>query len=281
MELLHRPRRSCALSTPIAAVTLAACLSATTGLTRDAVAACVVVLDEPTAYASQSGPSVPIATGHLFTLDIDTGAMTDLGLPDCGGAALGWDAERGRLLGFGVHGANDGIQIWSELTDLTTMPGKLIGTDHIAGYGNGLARDPTTGMWYVLTYGELDSYLYEVDIETGALRFIGYDWGVSGESLAINSRGEAFATQVFEHKVLYRVNLETGELTVVGPLNEGLGGGHPQGLCFDANDVLWMITGGTIGQSTRLYTIDIDTGQATQVRFVDISGWYKGLAILP
>lgn len=229
----------------------------------------------PMAYACQAGPAIPIATGKAFTLDVGTGAMTDLGLPVIGGCSLA-AAPAGRL--FGAALANGGVV---KFADLTTFPGTATGTGFAAGIGQGLSRDPVSGKFYLLTGGDSESHLYEVDPATGTTRFIGYTWGVGGEALAINSRGEGYTTKVYEWKTLYKVDLATGRVTAVGPLNEGLSGSHTEALCFDADDTLWMISGGTVGESTRLFTVDTTTGKATQVRLVQSSGWYIGLAILP
>lgn len=239
-------------------------------------------LQPPTAYVCQEGPGVPIANGKLYQMDIETGAMTELGLPVCDGCPLAYDPVSGKIIGFNDVNSTDNEKTRDfGLYDLTTLPGTLIGTFKAPGARAGLSRDPTTGKWYALTEGARDSYLYEIDITNANARFIGHTWGVSVSGMSINSRGEAFAAEEFEFKRLYRVDLTTGRLTSVGPLNTGITGGHPTALCFDSLDTLWMLTGGTTDQHSRLFTVDTTTGQATSVRFTQVSGWYAGLVFVP
>src|SRR5260221_2683631 len=80
-----------------------------------------------TAYASQAGPGVPIASGHFYTLNIGSGAMADLGLPISNGASLAYDPPNTRVLGWGGIAQPNGPALGG-LFDLTTIPGTLIGS---------------------------------------------------------------------------------------------------------------------------------------------------------
>lgn len=232
------------------------------------------------AYAFQAGPSVPIANGHLYTLDTGSGAMSDLGRPVCFGGPLAFNADGSRLLAWSgiiqAHGPAVG-----GLFDLTTPPGVQVGSAAPFGTECGLARDPTSDRFYLLAYTDADTSLYEVNPATAACRFIGYQWGVNASSIAIDSHGRAFATQVEGPKTLYSVGLGDGSLTPIGPLSLTIAGDQSQALCFDSADTLWMITGGTVGTPAALYNVSTLTGQATSVRPLSVSGWYVGLAIHP
>lgn len=255
-----------------AALAAGVCAGMGGGLADDDRSTPSPVPEAQTSWACKAGPGIPIASGHLYTLDILTGAETDLGVPASNGVSVAWDPATNRLLGFNIA---------TGLWDLTTMPGTLIGKPAVMGAGgSGLSRDPSTDKWYVLTEGSSDCGLYEINVGTAAATFIGYMYGVSVSNLAINAAGEAYATDVDGWRNLYRVNLATGELTIVAPLSvPGLTSSHTSGICFDPSGTLWLISGGTADQPTRLFTVDTTTGVATFQRNVQSSGWYGGLAI--
>ncbi len=98
--------------------------------------------------------------GHLYQIDLSTGAATDLGLVGFGDAE-GLAFWNGRLLAIGGT--------VNELWDITTPPGSLIGaTGTRVGIDAGLGTNPVTGKVYNYQGSVSTSGLYEVNPNTGA-----------------------------------------------------------------------------------------------------------------
>jgi len=123
-------------------------------------------------------------------------------------------------------------------------------------------KDPTTGQFY-LTFGDR---VFTMDKSTGKISFLTAlkvgnppAWI---DQLAIDSQGRVFGISqpgaLHPRSRLFRVDLQTGALTELGSLDEGLGVFRT--IAFDRTDVLW----GTYTHFSNpfvqiLYKIDIQT----------------------
>jgi len=128
-------------------------------------------------------------------------------------------------------------------------------------------KDPTTSQFY-LTFADR---VFTMDKSTGRITFLtALKVGIPPawiDQLAIDSQGRAFGTSqpgaLHPRNRLYRVDLQTGALTELGSLDEGLGVFRT--IAFDRTDVLW----GTYTHFSNpfvhtLYTIDTQTLKLSQ-----------------
>jgi len=130
-----------------------------------------------------------------------------------------------------------------------------------------LARDPTTGQFYV-TFAER---IFELDKETGAIQFVTSIKVPSAfvyiDVIAFDSRGVAFGlagpSGISPRYHVYRVDLETGALTHVGGLDIGLG--FFRTIAFDSADELWgLFTPWAAPQDHKLYKINLQSLTLTE-----------------
>ncbi|MFM9996632.1 MAG: hypothetical protein ACKVU4_12635 [Phycisphaerales bacterium] len=232
-----------------------------------------------TGFACKVGPGIPIANGHMYSINFDTGTTVDLGLPvgGVGVQGLAWDPTTSRLYGMTIANPQTGR---ARLLDLTVMPGTEIGQPFMVGYGLGFSRSPANGKFYAVVYTGGLAFLYDINVTTAASLLIGMDTATSVDGFAIDAQGQGYAAGFgpFQHQ-FYRVDLATGKFTTVGPLNHGLTGSVPCGLAFDPSGTLWALSSGT--DPSRLYNIDLQTGNAVFIRTVANSGWYGALEVVP
>lgn len=200
---------------------------------------------------------------HLYSIDLNTGVATDLGLVGCN------DIQGLAFVGSTLYGIGGTVH---EFWDITTTPGSMIGaTGTRSGMDAGLGYDPTTGKMYNIQR-DANAYLYEVNLGTGAATFIGSHTGLTAgpDGLAIDNTGVAYAIDGATGS-LYTVNLATGGLTLVGTSS------LPYAECgasFDSGGTLWGIF-----DDGGIYTFDTGTGASTFVS-TTLDG-FEGLAILP
>jgi hypothetical protein len=204
--------------------------------------------------------------GHLYAIDGATALATDLG-------AVGFaDAEGLAFAGprlYAVGGSN--TSVW----DLTSAAGFVVGdTGPRAGQDAGLDYNSTNGLMYNIQGAGDGTSLYTIDLNTGHASLVGSS-PIFADALAIDNAGVAYAVDGIFTDALYRVNLSTAELTLIGTL--GLGDIASQfGLTF-ADGTLYAIR-----SSGDLYTVNTATGAATLVGNtvcggVPCNGW-EGLA---
>jgi hypothetical protein len=126
---------------------------------------------------------------------------------------------------------------------------------------NGLAWDPV----YNRLYGASSAHLIEYDPETGEQDIIG-SFGLSGKTIiaiAINWDGRAFIWDVLftDSSTLWEVDLETGEATEIGSMNQNLN--YAQDGAFDWETGILYLT--AYSSSGFLATCDIKTGELTKI----------------
>lgn len=186
-------------------------------------------------------------------------------------------ADDGTVNGFMAGGDFVGDQLF-----MIDFAGNFFEVDYVTGtvrlVGNtgmtttGFAFDTIDNKAYVLT----GSALYSINLETAAVAQL-FSLG-DGSNLfidcAFNAAGELYATDIGTDQ-LFKVNKNTGELTVVGLL--GVDINFAQGLSFDRdNNILY----GTLyqnGGTSGVYELNTTTGAATKLS--DFSDEIDGFAI--
>ncbi|MCH8032453.1 MAG: T9SS type A sorting domain-containing protein [Bacteroidetes bacterium] len=112
--------------------------------------------------------------------------------------------------------------------------------------------------------------LIMIDIATGVGTIVGPSGLPAIPSLAINSAGQLFATNIADPANLYSIDPATGMGTLIG--STGLF--FPDALAFDANDVLYVMD-----SNNDLYTLNPATGAATLV--VSVTATIRGMEFDP
>ncbi len=218
--------------------------------------------------AAPIGFSISDTTRSLYSIDLATGVATNLGVVNYpSDDEIEGLASRGGIL-YGVGEADNGQ---GGLYNVSTPPGTLIGTGFRFGSEAGAAVNPQTGVLYNLQGEDLStglrSFFYTLDPSNGAPTFIGAST-IYADGLAINSSGQAFATDFRLSGSLYGVNLTSGALTLVGSLGLGAGGmGFDSGLAFDTDGTLYALR-----EDGAIYTLSTTTGAATFRAFVTVGG---------
>ncbi|MEO1278563.1 MAG: hypothetical protein AAFV77_06395, partial [Planctomycetota bacterium] len=214
------------------------------------------------------------ATDRMYEVDLRTGAMTDLGeWVECDIEALEFVGDRL------IASSETSTSTLGGFFDYSESPGVAIGSlSRRSGVDHDLALDPTTDILYALNGAELfdtsASWLYTIAQDTWLATLVGSDRSAFADSIAINRRGEAYAIDsVFEQR-LYSVDLATGQLTTIAtidiPFCCGVTGLNAA-IDFDDqdDDLLWMVIGGTSSNFSRVFTIDIATGETTFIANLD------------
>lgn len=215
--------------------------------------------------AAPFGFSISDSNRILYRIDLGTGVATSLGAVDypVNDELEGFAAIGSTLYGVGEANNNPGA-----LRNITVPPGSLIGSDTRSGDEAGAAA--FGGLIYNTQANSIlggPTILYSINPATGAATSIGsstIDAHVDG--LAINSAGEAFGSDFQSTGSLYRVNLGTGGLTLVGAL--GGATGYDSGLAFDdATGTLYALR-----EDGVIYTLNTSTGAASFQAVVTIGG---------
>ncbi len=236
----------------------------------------LLIAAQSEAWAQEADGVVPIgfsisdANKHLFRINMNTGAATDMGIvnhPD--DDEIEGIFRRGGDL-FGVGEANyDTGGLYNISTNVRVGGSRKLGTEA------GAALDPTTGTVYNLQADDLlpedtaRSFLYTINPNNGKATFIGFD-NKYADGLAIDGSGRAFATDFRLDCALYRVNLSTGRLTRVGSLGLTPANctGFDSGAAFHLSDgVLFALR-----EDGVIYRVNTTTGAATFVATVREGG---------
>ncbi len=223
------------------------------------------------AWADPFGFSISDANRTLYRIDLSTGVATSVGVINypANQELEGLASINGTL--YGVSEANNGPGL---LYDITTAPGTLIGaTQPRFGTEAGAAANPVNNVLYNIQGDDLSttgvrSALYTINPLTATTTFIGSS-STYVDGLAINTNGEAFASDFQLTGSLYRVNLTNGALSLVGSFGLGANGtGFDSGLAFDLNtNTLFALR-----EDGVIYTVNTTTGAATFRAFVTSGG---------
>lgn len=124
---------------------------------------------------------------------------------------------------------------------------------------------------------------YQIDLDNGRATQRSLEL-VSGLTALATWGDTLYGVGVDGDENLYRLDLENGVATRIGPLGTPLF--NDAGMAFDENGTLWLITDGTVTQGnqvdygpSRIYRVNTQTGQATFV--AETIGGVESLAIAP
>ena len=163
---------------------------------------------------------------------------------------------------YGVeYAAYGNSNFWT--IDETNGDMTLIGATGSSEGLNGLAYDDNTGTMYAAS----GSYLFEIDMGTGAATQIGA-FGVTGVmmiGLACDNDGNLYGEDLGTDS-LYSVDPDTGAATLIGTLG-GINLNYAQDCEYDKNNNVLYLAALTIhaGNEGALYTCDVTTGATTYI----------------
>ncbi|MCX6270315.1 MAG: choice-of-anchor J domain-containing protein [Bacteroidetes bacterium] len=127
-----------------------------------------------------------------------------------------------------------------------------------------LAYDWTTGIMFAMTYSSASSksYLYTVDISTGATTQVGSCGSVLLMGLACDGSGVLYTVSLSTDQLL-TVNKTNGATTIVGPI--GFNANYAQNIEFDNSDNTLYYAAYHTDDGGQLRTIDRTTGATTLI----------------
>ncbi|MEW6252902.1 MAG: hypothetical protein AB1716_19875 [Planctomycetota bacterium] len=215
-------------------------------------------LAQPIGYSVQSN-----GNDHLYQINLGTGQATDMGLVglnDAEGVSFG---PGGRL--YAIGGTVE------EFWNITAPPGVLVGA---TGTRNGIdaGLGYYNGVMYNMQGDTGGSYLYTIDTNAGTATLVGRGTEFADNIAVLNGVGYA-SDWIFDDS-LYRVDLATGQFTLIGPLNVG-------NVSLQAGSDFFGNTLYTLTSDGRIFTVNTGTGAATFMAQVNIGGNWEGLAIVP
>ncbi len=152
------------------------------------------------------------------------------------------------------------------LTDAAlTVVGDISGVDPLHMPIIGMAYDHSSGKTYVTGHktAPFDSELYILDLSTGVATLVGTITNSNFIiTIAVNCAGQLYGIDA-ENGNLMRIDTQTAEGTVIGPLNT-VPGFFAQDADFDpvTGNLYWSTYNGTSGE---LRTVDLNTGNSTLV----------------
>ncbi len=216
----------------------------------------------------------------LVSIDPATGVRTPIGpLSDPIVAGLAYDSTHDILYASSTStGAGRNLL----RVDYTTGAVAVIGPMGQGGM-HGIEYNPNRGVLYGVTNG-YSSKVWTLDITTGAATAVGtYSATPSAwlAGLAYDYVNDVmYASDVLNYR-LFRVDMDTGAITLVGPFNGPTGSKIGGGLAWDPQwGLLATDTHADGAYNDDLYRIDPATGQATLIGSMG-SGNMLGLAFVP
>ncbi len=160
--------------------------------------------------------------------------------------------------------------------DVATGARTVIGTSIPTGYWTGMTSTADGSTLYASSsLCGTNSYLYEVDPDTGALALIGsMRAGSCMIDIAINTVGAMYGVDIIDD-ALYSIDTGTGIATYIG--STGASANYAQGMDFD-------LTTGTLywaayTSAGELRTLDLDTGMSTLISPFPGGSQVDGLSI--
>ncbi len=183
---------------------------------------------------------------------IDTWLITDLVNPLYGSDGLQTNDTTSTALNGGGN--------WAVANGTAPVPAV------VGGPCSGVTKPTPSGIAYTVSDFSkfVDDFLYQIDLNTGALTQIGVTGFLNIEALSFSPGGVLYGIDDTNDNLL-TINVNTGAGTVVGPtfnVDDGA-------IAFDSNGNLW----GADGSNGALYSIDPATGAATNLgATVDIVG---------
>lgn len=184
---------------------------------------------------------------------------------------MAWNAEKTKL--YGVTNASNQYAyllttypITGESTQVARISGHTTNT-----YIRSLTIDENN-ICYMATYGEIVSVLYECDLSTGKVTFLGSQSTAPNIfDISTSCDGNIYAVD-YETQNLYKYDMTTWQLSIVGSLNLGPGFTSTR-LSFDRkNKILYQFVQNPNGNQIALAQINTDSGVAT----VDSNSFFPG-----
>jgi len=229
----------------------------------------------PMGYAFADGLG-PFAGDNFDKMTFPPGDMTaprQIAAESSGVPIYGYDFTPDGSVLYGVLDSPGALVTVDQVTGASTVVGPMprVVTEHWVD----LTIDPISGRAYATTVADnLTSYaIYSVDLATGAPTLIkSVAFTAMPIDMAMNCEGVMFAESIGTSS-LYRVDLSSGQMQLVGPLGRYLE--YAQGMDFDnATGVLhaWLYNGGA-GDYTSINTT---TGLATSFPGAKPSGRFEG-----
>jgi len=143
----------------------------------------------------------------------------------------------------------------------------------------GLTIHPVTGEAYAATTDGIKGRIYDIDLTTGAMSFIGGDESIPFLiDIAMNPEGVMYGHDISSDSI-YTIDVSTGLATLIGPT--GIDANFSQGMDFDNYDgtlYAWIYEGGGLNQYG---IIDLDTGALTTLAIDDPLGEFEGATQTP
>lgn len=223
----------------------------------------------PFAYAVRSD-----VDGHLYRIDVATGAATDIGATGFGDLeSLAFD-DTGTFL-FGVDSDTDNLV----RIDPATGAGTVIGPTGVGVSDSGLSQSLTGNLLMTETNTE---DLFRINQSSGAATSIG-DTDTELTALATAPGGALFALEGTNgDSVLHSVDPTTGAASFIAFTGKSVEEG---GADFDGTGTLWGISDGEDSDAdsfSELFTVNTTTGAATHQVTVNLGesdiGGFESLA---
>lgn len=147
----------------------------------------------------------------------------------------------------------------------------------------GMAYDAAAGVMYAnASHGIAagSSYLYTIDLSDGSVTLVGSQTDVTAfGAIGIDDEGELYGLRLSASPKIYIIDKTDGSVTLVGDCNAFGGAGMGYGMDYSSEDQTMYVTAyDSFTFNNDLYTIDLTTGDATQVG--GLIGWTYALAIV-
>lgn len=211
----------------------------------------------------------------LFSIDMKTGLATPIG-PTGFEDVEGLTFDRACKTLFGVDDVTDRLLS----CDIQTGDCQQVGNLGVDITDTGLAFGSDLQLYMSTDAPKNPTLLYRVDMGTGTATPVG-DQGQEVTGLAANTTG-LYGLGGDGRNNLVRINPVSGETTSIGPLKTVAP--RDGGLDFDSSGVLWGIEDGGLRNPSRIFTVNLETGEATVGATIhnengeDLVG-FEGLAI--
>ncbi len=140
----------------------------------------------------------------------------------------------------------------------------------------GITYDGTT--LYGLAADGISNALYEIDVAAGQLTLIAYITSTGGLIISIdcNAEGDMFGYDIVDD-IFYSIDKTNGNTTPIGPM--GYDFAYAQDMSFDRDEDVCYLAGYTGSTGGGLFSVDVNTGQATLIALFPGQAEVTALAI--
>lgn len=236
------------------------------------VSSLAIVLFGATAAQAQVGYAIDSdGTNHLWSVDLSTGAATDLGAITGGFTQIEGLATSSAGVIYGVDDVTDTLVTIDTSTAAATAVGAGNGNLGVDVEDVGLTFDGAGNLWLS---SEGNTSFYQVNPATGAATLI-----TSSQSPDVTGLA-ACNTTIYglvdgANAQLVTIDPATGAVTPVG--NLGVTVSDDGGLAMGSDGVLYLVPDNNGSGPSILYTVNKATGAATAVGNITFSGDINGI----